>query len=519
MRHFKWLPLVLLGLLLSTSFVHADQIRLADGRFLQGDVVEVKEDGFVFKLTESGGQVYLRWNQVDEGLKKRLTKAEDPDEGLDLQVMVDGARLELIDGSVLEGDITQTAKGFLVKNYEYSKGKEIPEDEVIEGGYVTDIMIDADVMMSEQDVLKLAEEQRDPIETAKQYYELARIADRLALYQEAKDYITLALASDPDNKLQARLTEYDSQLDELIRQAAVLKLLVEARKAAKKKIFQGALNILDEAKENYQPTGQVLKKVDDTYAEIDLDFSKFVISEWYKAMKGVARDWLKQKENKDVTVTEGANYARRQMDVDIQNKIMEEVGGTDPKDIKERFVNRFKLAEEPKNKLHLSMKKASFGEDGFYQGIVGGHLPIAGQKPNTDDNNGNNKQPGRRGPNPGGKDRDGIDNPDDGFKFQDSKEGDGIKLPEGVSPDDIKDILRRALGKDEEDKGDSKNDAPKLGKQDLSELKVPDYVPSLTEWWEKISTTSKAKWMVAVYVKYGGTMTPFEYDKWDIKYK
>ena len=343
--------------------------------------------------------------------------------------------------------------------------------------------------------------------------------DRLALYQEAKDYITLALASDPDNKLQARLTEYDSQLDELIRQAAVLKLLVEARKAAKKKIFQGALNILDEAKENYQPTGQVLKKVDDTYAEIDLDFSKFVISEWYKAMKGVARDWLKQKENKDVTVTEGANYARRQMDVDIQNKIMEEVGGTDPKDIKERFVNRFKLAEEPKNKLHLSMKKASFGEDGFYQGIVGGHLPIAGQKPNTDDNNGNNKQPGRRGPNPGGKDRDGIDNPDDGFKFQDSKEGDGIKLPEGVSPDDIKDILRRALGKDEEDKGDSKNDAPKLGKQDLSELKVPDYVPSLTEWWEKISTTSKAKWMVAVYVKYGGTMTPFEYDKWDIKYK
>ena len=61
----------------------------------------------------------------------------------------------------------------------------------------------------------------------------ALCAKQAALYEQAKDYITLALASGPDSKLQARLSEYDNELDELIRQAAVLKLLVEARKATR----------------------------------------------------------------------------------------------------------------------------------------------------------------------------------------------------------------------------------------------------------------------------------------------
>ena len=511
MRMLKWLPALVLGLLLSVNFVNAEQIRLADGRFLQGDVVEVKEDGFTFKLTESGGQVFLRWNQVDEGLKKRLTNAQDPDEGLNLEVMVEGARLELIDGSVMEGEITQVANGYRVKNFDLTNGKVIPDDEVIEEGFVKDILIDASVMMAEPDVLRLAESQREPLETAKQYYELARIADKLGLYPEAKDYVSLALASSPDSKLQARLTEYETELDELIRQAAVLTLLVEARKQAKKHVYQGALNILDEAKDSYSPTGPVLSKVDDTYAEIDLDFTKYVINEWYKQMKPVARDYIRDKDNKEASVTEALNWARRQMDVAIAEKIAGMVGGSDANDIKNRFQQRFDLDEA---KIHrLSTKKATFGEDGFYQ-IVGGHLPIAGKKP-TDDPNATPNNPrdnGRRG---GGRDGDGVNDPADGFQ----EKPDGIPIPDGISPDDIKKAIERALGKDGGDDDSGKKDAPKLGKQDLSKLKVPSYVPSLTEWWDKASSTTKYKWLVAVYVKFGGTMVVYELDDWDIKFK
>jgi hypothetical protein len=500
-----WLPAVALAFMLSFSYVSAEQILLSDGRYLQGDVVEVKEDGFTFRLTESGGEVFLRWNQVDAALKKRLTNQKDPDEGLNLEVMVAGARLELIDGTVYEGEITEVANGFRVKNFELNNGKVIPEDEVMEEGFIKDIQIDANVMLAPKDVLVLAEEQRAPLETARQYYEIARIADKLALYQEAKDYVTLALASGPDAQLQARLTQYDTELDELIRQAAVLDMLVKAREQAKKKVYQTALNILTEAKDTFKPTGPVLTKVDETYSELDAEFTKYVITEWYSQMKPVATAHLKLKENKEITAAEAANWSRRQMDVAITEKLAEMVGSEDPNDIKKRFMERFAL-EEAKT-IRLNMKKASFGESGFYQ-LIGGHLQIAGKKP-TDDPNAN--------PDGRGRDRDGVNDPADGF--QEGKKG-GPKLPEGITEDDIKEALKRALGEDD-DEGDAPKDQPKAGRPDLEKLAAdaPTYYPSLDDWWAKAGTTTRAKWMCAVYVTSSGTMTIYEWPDWDVKFK
>ena len=515
MRMLKLLPAMIVGLLIAVSTVNAEQIRLSDGRYLQGDVVEVKEDGFVFKLTETGGEVFLRWNQVDAGLKKRLNNEKDPDEGLNLEVWVDGARLELIDGAVLLGEITRVANGYRVKNFDYDKGRVIPDEDVIEDGFVPDIQIPAIVMMDEASVLALAETEREPIETARQYYELARIADKLALYEQAKDFVTLALAAGPDSKLQARLSAYDTELDELIRQAAVLKLLVEARKAAKKKLFQGALNILDEAKANYQPTGPVLDKVDETYAEIDVDYTKFVITEWYQQMKPVARDWLREKENKEIAAAAALNWARRSMEQAIIDKLAEMVGGGDPQDIKKRFTSRFDL--ENAKIVRLSMKKCSFGEDGFYQ-IIGGNRAIGGRKPSEDPNAGsgdNGRDDGRRG-----RDRDGVDDPAE-QGFQDGeKGGEGIPLPDGMSRDDIKDIIRRALGEDDDSEDSGSNKPTKAVRPNLEDLdEPPKYYPSMQDWWDKAGTTTKAKWLVAVYVTNAGTMVVYEWPDWDVKFK
>ena len=513
MRMLKLLPALILGLFIGISTVNAEQIRLSDGRYLQGEVVEVKDEGFVFKLTETGGQVFLRWNQVDAGLKKRLNNEQDPDEGLDLEVMVDGARLELIDGSVLIGEITRTATGYRVRNFDFDKGKTILDEDVIEDGFVPDIKIPAITMMDEPSVLQLAEAEREPLETARQYYELARIADKLALYEQAKDYITLALASGPDSKLQARLSEYDNELDELIRQAAVLKLMVEARKAAKKNLYQGALNILDEAKANYKPTGAVLSKVDDTYADIDLEFTDFVIDEWYKQMKTVTRDWLRLKENKDIAVTAALNWARRSMEIAILDKLAELVGGGDPQDIKKRFTARFDL--ENAGVLRLGMKKCSFGEDGFYQ-IVGGNRLISGRKPsqNPDANGADN---GRNSP--GGRDRDGLEDPAE-QGFQDGDKGDSIPLPDGMSKDDIKDIIRRALGDDDEKKEADSNKPATAVRPNLDDLdEPPKFYPSMMDWWDKAGTTTRTKWLIAVYVTNGGTMVVYEWPHWDVKFK
>jgi hypothetical protein len=512
-----WLPAIALALLLSINAISAEQILLSDGRYLQGTVVEVKDDGFTFKLTESGGQVFLRWNQVDAALKKRLTNQKDPDEGLNLEVMVAGARLELIDGTVYEGEISQVSNGYRVKNFELTNGKVIPDDEVMEEGFIKDIQIEATVMLAPKGVLTLAEEQRAPLETARQFYELARIADKLALYQEAMDYVTLGRASGPDAQLQARLTQYDTELDELIRQAAVLDMLVKAREQAKKKVFQVALNILTEAKDTFKPTGLVLTKVDETYEELDIAFTKYLFEEWYKQMKPVATAFLKLKENKEILAGEAANWARRQMDIEIAEKLAMMVGSEDPANIKERFMKRFDWEKEtdPKLKVRLGMKKVSFGETGFYTS-VGGHLEIGGKKA-TDDPTATPP----RGP----RDRDDVSDPADGFQQgnKNNKEKTPKEKAEEEGNDSTDDIIKEALKRAQEmiEPKDDEKDVPKAGQPDVNKLReeAPSTYPSLDDWWAKTGTTTRAKWMCAVYVINSGTMTYYDWHNWDVKFK
>ena len=507
-----FLPAIAVGLFLSTTFVSAEQIRLTNGKYLQGSFGEiVEEKGFYFKLTESGGKVFLRWSQVDESLKKRLLNKKDPTEDLNLEVLVVGSRLELLDGEIFEGDIKKSGNSYKVINMEFERGKTVSAEEVIEDGFVKDVQIDAATVMSGAEVLALAEERRSP-ESARQFYELARIADRLALYETARDYVSLALASSPASDMEAHLTEYQTKLEELIRQRQILQEIVNAKALTKKKKFQLALNLMDQAKTDHNPTDVVLLKWQEIYDEIDLDFTKFVIKDYYKRMKPAARAYVKKKREIDLTVQEARNWARRQMDVEIQTLIAETVGSEDVKDIKNRFNTRFDLAGE--KTIRLSTRKESFGKTGFYQ-IVGGHLPIAGKKPVQKESNKNNdtgrnkrKFPGRRG-----RDGDGVGDAQDADQgFQDAP-----KLPDGISPEDVDDAIKKYEKARAAAKGAS--NAPKIGKQDLSHLKVPASVPSLVNWWAKASKATRTNWLMAVYTRYGNTMRIIKLDDWDVKYK
>lgn len=538
MRITTFLPALLLvastGLFVNSGVARAEQIRLSDGRFLQGDVEEVKDDGFTFRLTDSGGKVFLRWNQVDAGLKQRLKNERDPDDGLNLEVMVDGARLELLDGSVLEGRLSRNGNNYTIINRDRPRGIEVLLDDIVEDGVIEGIQIEATVMMSEREALTLAEERRAPLETARQYYEMARIADRLGLYEEAKDYVTQGLQASPDQKLQARLTEYDAKLADLIRQKELLTALAAARQLGKARKYQKALDVLKNAKDTYKPTDGVLAKWEEVNAETELEYTKFVINEWYKLMKTVVQAKLKHKDSKNITVQEAMNWARREMDVDIQKRLAVITEG-DPANMKLRFSKRHELHDS--KVIRLSTKKVTFGEDGFYQ-VVGGHLPVAGKQPNpTGSTPGATPNPrgpgggsgpgigpggGGGGNGPGGRYQGPIDW-DEFDRMMKGQQKDGFqdmpKLPDNISPDDIKEALRKALG---EDKDSEKKDGPKPTspvKQDISKLTVPSYVPSLTEWWDKGSSTTRQRWLLAVYVKFGGTMQVLELDDWDIKYR
>jgi tetratricopeptide (TPR) repeat protein len=450
----------------------AEQIRLADGRYLQGEVVpnSVTEEGFAFRLTDTGGRVFLRWNQVDEALKARLTNDRDPDDGLNLEVMVPGARLELIDGSIFEGEITETAGGYRVVNRDNPRGRLIAAADVVEEGFITGIQIDATSMHTELEALRIAEDERAPVETAREYYELARIADRLGLYEQAKDYVTLARAAGADARLEARLSEYDSALDELIRQQGLLSALVSARQLSQRRRYAEALKVLEDAKEEFKPTDAVLARWEATHADVDLDFTRHVINEWFKQIRPVTRQKAREP---GVSVNDAVAWIRRrEMDNQIAATIAEAVGGSEAEEIRTRFASRIELEEQ--GRIRLTVRRASFGPDGWYQGIAGGDLPIAGRRP------------AQEAVPPAGRDR-----------------------PRPPRPPQPRNIDYRELERILQEQAEGESSARRL----------PAVIPSLQDWWNSANASTRARWLEALYAKDGGTMRVVEIDTWYVRYK
>ncbi|CAG0961062.1 hypothetical protein PLCT2_00759 [Planctomycetaceae bacterium] len=504
-----------LTLFASVAPVSAEQIKLSDGRFLQGTVEEVKAEGFTFKLTESGGTIFLRWSQVDAGLKKRLRDEKDPNEGLNFEVLIDGARLELVTGDVLLGDIKFSGGKYVVINLDWAKGRSFDLEDVIEGGFAANVKIPAQVMKAPEEVLKIAEEQRAPLEYSRQFYELARIADRMALYEAAKDYVSLALASPydktgtPNKSMQSTLESYNAKLDELIRQRDLLNALTEARKAAQKHVYQLALNGLDDAKKKYNPTGEVLEKFTETYNEIDADYNTFIVTEWYKQMPALAR---KKSAQKNLTWQDARNWALKEFENEIKSAIAIKTGG-ELNDIKTRFTKR--------DKEKLTFRKISFGETGFYD-VVGGPLQSAGVKPaaansgqpGNNPNGESNREDRRRENRSVGPVGDGAfdDNDHDGLQAQPKKEGGGDLPP---LPPEAEDYLRKI--KEAYDKSQAEKAKQGQG-QDLSKFKVPTTYPSIEDWWNGQSRITRQNWMIAIYVRFAGTMY-FEQELQELKYK
>jgi tetratricopeptide (TPR) repeat protein len=512
MRYFIGMTACALLLVLASTITNSEQIRLADGRYLQGEVVEVREDGFVFRRTDTGGRIFLRWGQVDEALQKRLTNQRDPDENLDLEVMVPGARLELMDGTEYEGEITLTGSNYRVVNRDFPRGRSIPAAEVAEDGFIQDIMIDAVVMMPEAEALALARERREPIETAHQLYELARIADILGLFPESKALVVEALGMSPDSQLESRLSEYDSQLDELIRQQGVLEALTEARQLARRRQYTTALQILDEAKSNYNPTEGVLARWESTHLEIDFEFTRFVINEWHKQVRVALRNKTRQS---GLTVSEAMNWTRRDLDTEAARRLAESVGGAEPSDIRRRFAMRLDL--EAAGVIRLSVYRASFGQDGFYQ-IVGGHLPVAGRQPQApqqdprDRERRDRNRPRNRNVEPisEAEMREMIERLEETVAGLDRQEQ--RRPPDPAEIEEMLERLRERQG------GNRGGDAP-AGGQDVSHLRVPPVVPSLNDWWERAGAARRANWLMAFYATSVGTMQLVDRNDWNVRYK
>lgn len=553
-RLFGFAAIGSMAVALSVTTAEAEQIRLSDGRIVQGEVVgAVTETGFNFRLTSTGGQAFFRWTQINKEDEARLRNIKDPDAGLQLIVYVQGDRLNRLNGDPIEGRVEVMSDHFLVKNQRFKTGVKVPVEEVVEGpdALQKNVQIDARVIHTPAEVLALREAELPAEATAQDYYALARLAEHMGLFVEAQDRLQRCLDLAPTSKLLTAAETMKARVDELIKQSAVLKLLDAVRGLAENRNFAHALYELGEAmkgeRNGTKPTGAILDAMERLKLEIEAEYMGWVINEWNDEAYQAIRTWVKA--NKDATVNEAVNFARRTSEQELlKSMVAQSRGALDKKLVSDALITgqiRNNMAARLTDKWtkKLRERNADFGKDGWYQ-IVQGNLPNAGkqraQQPQQPPQ-GNQpprfpRQPGGGGG--GGGPRGGSDFAPESFEFpgvsgapadfapqegpkggekkeEEKKEGDGGIGD--VDADAIAEIAKRIAEAAEAAKkrgqensgqveGGPRRPSAQYKEDDPRWKDVPAVVPSLQDWWIKQSDTRKMKWMMAVYARDGMTM-------------
>lgn len=493
------------GIALSVTPISAEQIQLSNGRFIQGEIISTDDQGFRFKMVETGGEVFLRWSQVHADDRDRIQNVQDPD--ADLQdvfvVRTKGDRIELISGEIYEGKITYdpSYKFYTVSNARYSAYK-IEEEDVLEDSYKQGVDIDASNLLEPAEILALKQEQSPP-ESAQDYYELARLAEHLGLYRDSKSFIEECLAaSDVSANLSDVAEGWNATLDELIRNETLLQVATQARELARKRKFQPALDGIRELVEQAELSGKIKDEMDRAYNEIDEAYTEYVADEWFdKARKLISKNCKKDYSE----FSEALGFVRGQVDQFVMAEIAEEVGNeehpAEPQQIYQRFLSRLEgLKDDPEKMKKLKTRRADFGKNGWYE-LVGGNIPNGGnmQQPNNGNGNGN----GNNGNFPNGfprRDRDGVDDASDGFQDRGGRGGNGGGGQGASGEIDPADIVGEIIKRMGEGGGSSGGDG---GIDDLTKPEMPEPPenrPAITVWWEDESWTKRKNWLMAYYV-------------------
>lgn len=536
-----------LALGISAVDVQAEQIKLANGQFIQGEVVESDDAGVRIKLTANGGVARFLWSQLDESDRRRLQKIEDPDAGLNLEVFTTGSRLILDSGQVLEGFIERIGAVYSVKNLRYPRGYKVEESELAEPrdqSYQQNVKIDARIVHEPAKILADKDaEVRLKETTAKDFYYLARLAEHLGLYASAKDYCEQAQAAGPAANLQKAVASLQATLEELLRQEALLLAVEQAKTYAKERKFQNGLTLLDEIMQKHNPTGSIRERFESVKKEISYEYTLFIVNEWYDLIPKQIGAWLRDKENKDATYQEATTWVRTR----LRNEILESIAVAtegDARNIFERFQSR--LDQENNAEIYKKIKRgrrATFAETGWYQ-VVDGNLPIAGQNTPEQREAQNNQQQGRQpnGRRPGGGNRDGIADNAEGFqmpaanaeRFQgadEKKEGEG---GEGAGSEEeaikraIEEAIKRAAeeaSRNQERRGREDERQRQTRRKDIDEddprwkLPASKVVPAMKDWWEKSGDLTKRKWLEAFYAYRSAEIEAFDFDYYNFKYR
>src|SRR5882672_5061635 len=226
-----------------------DTVKLRSGRILTGIVLvdEANKEGFTLQRWDTGGSVFVHWNQITELEKNRLVNRL-PD-AKPLGVMLDGVRAMTAGRDVVGVLVKEDTTGLHIKTKDAKAPVQVPKAALLRpqeslkipesDAYSPDEMVDSRLSKaSEKDYASMLE--------------LGRFAASLRLYERAKDFYQKASSADASKKDEIELIL--TQNDTLIKEGKAAALVAQVKEYVETIEFAKALETVKKLMSDFADT-------------------------------------------------------------------------------------------------------------------------------------------------------------------------------------------------------------------------------------------------------------------------
>ncbi len=376
----RLLPLLLLA---SPAFAGSDQdtVRLKSGRILTGVVVldDGNREGFTVQRWDTGGTVFVHWNQITEAERNRL--ANRVPEARPVGVMLDGVRAMTVGRDVVGILVKEDATNLQIKTKDAKAPVQVPKSALLRPqesikipeaeAYSADEMVDSrQAKANEKDYGAMLE--------------LGRFAASLRLYERAKDFYTKAAAADASKK--EEIDAFIAQNDTLIKEGRAAAIVAQVKELVETIEFAKALEAVKRLNAEYGDT-EVAKQNRDLAAVVEKKAKDFESKRVEYLAENVPAAY---KERRAALFNQYSSATKYKIADAMQhaNKIDDEVVA----DLAKRMKSTPEEIQTAWGKRELKPKTVGYGDGAWIVkgGQDGGLDTDAKTDPNSNKNNGNN---------------------------------------------------------------------------------------------------------------------------------
>lgn len=375
------LALLLLAAPAFAGGTEQDSVRLKSGRILTGIILvdESNRDGFIVQRWDTGGVVFVHWNQITDLEHARL--ANRVADARPLGVMLDGVRAMTAGRDVVGVLVKEDANALYIKTRDAKAPVQVPKNALLRPQETLKIpeaeAFSADEMVDSR-LVKANEKDYGSM------LEVGRFAAGLRLYERAKEIYQKAASADASKK--EEIEGVIAQNETLIKEGKAAALVLQVKEYVETIEFAKALETVKKLNAEYADT-EVAKANKDLAAQIEKKAKDFESKRVDYLAENVPQAYKERRSSLFAQYSSATKYKCSEA-LQKANKIDDEVVA----DLAKRMKSTPEEIQAAWGKRELKPKTISYGDGSWIVkgGQDGGLDTDAKTQPNTNTNGGNN---------------------------------------------------------------------------------------------------------------------------------